>query len=100
MTQVLAERELLEPVSVLVVVEADEAANDSIVGELVSIGDHPHLNELVLVDALLDQVVDAVLSEGLHCGLVLRYGLLNVLDGILVHLLGHLWVMVVLPQHL
>ena len=100
MTQVLAEGKLLESISILVAIEADEAANDPIVGELVSVGDHSHLDELVLVDTLLDHVIDAVLAQSLHCCLVLCNGLLDVLDRILVHLLGHLWVMIVLSEYL
>ena len=100
MTQVLAKGELLESVSILVAIKADEAANDPIVSKLVSVGDHSHLDELILVDTLLDHVVDAVFAQSLHCCLVLCNGLLDVLDRILVHLLGHLWVMIVLSEHL
>jgi len=76
--QVLAERELLESISFLVVSEANEAPDDSMVGEVISVGDYAHFNEVLRINTLLQHVVDPVLAQSLHCCLMLLDWLLDV----------------------
>ena len=80
MAQVLAEWELLQSIAFLVVIKANEASYDTEVDIVVSVSDDSHFDEMSRFDALLEQIVNAILSQGLHCGLVLVYLLLNVLD--------------------
>ncbi len=80
MTQVLAEWELLQSVTLLVVIKAYEAPDDAEVDIVVSIGDDSHFDEMARFDALLEQIVNAILTQGLHRGLVLVYLLLDILD--------------------
>ena len=98
--QMLAKWELLQTISVSVIVEADKAAYDAMICKLIPIRDHAHLNKVVLINTLLNHVIDAILPQRLHCGLMLRNSLLYVLYGCLIHLLGHLRVVIVLAQHL
>ena len=100
MAQVLAERELLQPVAVLVVREADEAPDDAVIRKRVSVGHHAHFDKVLRIDALLEHVVDAVLPERLYCILVLCDRLLDVREGTFVELVGHLLVMVHSAQEL
>ena len=62
MAQMLAEGELLQSITVFVVGEADEASDDTMVGEGISVGDHAHLDEILRIDTLLEHIVDTILS--------------------------------------
>ena len=89
MAQVLAEWELLQSVTLLVVVKANEASDDTEVDIAVSIGDDSHFDEMSRFDALLEQIVNAILTQCLYCGLVLVDLLLDVLNRTLVNLSRH-----------
>ena len=94
--QMLAEWELLQTITVFVIVEADKAAYDSMISKLIPISHHAHLNKVILIDALLDHVIDAILPQCFHRCLMLTNSLLYVLHRCLIHLLGHLRVVIVL----
>ena len=94
MADVLAEWELLEPVTLLVVGEADEAADDAELGVAITVSDHTHFDEVLRVDALLEHVEDAVLAEHLDRLLVLYDLLLNVRTRVFIDLVGHFWVVI------
>ncbi len=89
MAQVHAEWELLQSVTLLVVIKANEASYDTKVDIVVSIGDDSHFNEMSRFDALLEQIVNSILTQGLHCGLVLVDLLLDVLDRTRINLSCH-----------
>ena len=100
MAKVLAVWELLQSVALLVIREADETAHNSVVYVGVSICDHTHFYEVSRVNALLDHIVDAVLTESLHRGLVLLNGLLDIGERAIIHLTCHLLIMIDPPQQL
>ena len=99
-TKVFAEGELLQPISFLVVRKTDEASDNAMVRERVSVGDHAHLDKVLGIHTLLQHIVDAILAQSLHSRLVLLNRLLNVRKRAFVKLIGHLLVMVHSPQEL
>ena len=86
MAEMLTVRELLEPVTLFVVSEANEASDNTQVDKLISVGDHSHLDKILWVHSLLDHVVYAILTQCLHCVLVLGDLLLDVLNRVFIDL--------------
>ena len=74
----LAERELLESVTFLIVTEADEASDDSKVNEGITVCDDANFYKMSRVHSLLYHVVDPILTQNLYSRLVSNYLLLNV----------------------
>lgn len=66
MTNVLAVRELLEPVTVLVAREAYKTANDAESSIAITIGDHTHFDEMSGIDPLLQHIEDTILAKHLY----------------------------------
>jgi hypothetical protein len=80
MAQMLAKWELLQAVALFVAIKADEAPNDAKVDIAVTVGNHSHFDEMGWLYALLEQIIDAILTQCLHCGLMLIDFPLNVLQ--------------------
>ena len=69
--QMLAERKLLQSITIFVVGETDETSDDTMVREGISVGDHAHLDEILRINSLLEHIVDTILSQCFNCVLVL-----------------------------
>ena len=94
MTEMLAVRELLQSVALLVVWEAYEATHDAVVYVGISVSDYTHFYEVSRVNALLDHIVDAVLAKSFDSRLMLLYRLLDISERAIVHLTSHFLIMI------
>ena len=94
MTQMFAHGELLDPVTLLIVTEADEASRYPVVDKRFTISHDAHLDKVLRIDTLLKHIVDAVLTQSFHCRLMLLYRLLDISERAFVHLTGHFLIMI------
>ena len=94
MTEMLAERKLLQSVTLLIVWEAYEAAYNAVVYVGISVSDYSHFYEMSRINALLNHIVDAVLAKSFHCSLMLLNGLLDISERAIIHLTSHFLIMV------
>ena len=99
-TKMLAVREHLQSIALLVVGEANEASHDPMVNIRVSVSHNSHLDEVSWIHALLKHIVDSVLSECLNSRLMLHNWLLNVCQAGIVEFVGHLLVMIDTAKYL
>ena len=91
----LAVGELLEAVTFFVVAKANEAPDDAHRLEAFHVSDHAHLDEMRRVHALLQHIVDAVLTQSLHRCLVLVDFFLDVRERVLVYIVCYLRVVMI-----
>ena len=60
----------------------------------ISVSNYTHFYEVSWVNALLDHIVDAVLTKSFYSSLMLLNRLLNISKRAIIHLTGHLLIMV------
>ena len=94
MTKMFAVWELLQSVTLLVVWKTYEAAYNAVVYVGISVSNYTHFYEVSWVNALLNHIVDAVLTKSFYSSLMLLNRLLNISKRAIIHLTSHLLIMV------